>query len=87
MTINRNTALALIACVAIGYWMAGGKPPRPEPLADRPVLRWIAKAAKQLLWVAVFVEPAPPEPQARQIVKAPAIGDDGYAVIDHGKGW
>jgi hypothetical protein len=40
-----------------------------------------------MLWIAVFVEPAPPEPESRQLVKAPAIGDDGYAVIDHGKGW
>lgn len=87
MKIDRNTALVLIACVAIGYFMASPPAKPVGPLADRPVLRWIAKAAKQLLWVAVFVEPAPPEPQGRQMVHAPAIGDDGYAVIDHGKGW
>ena len=87
MKLDRNTALVLIACVALGYWLASppGKP--VGPLADRPVLRWIAKAAKQMLWIAVFVEPAPPEPESRQMVKAPAIGDDGYALIDHGKGW
>ena len=86
MKLDRNTILVLIACVALGYWIASPSQPA-GPLADRPVLRWIARAAKQLLWVAVFVEPAPPEPQSRQLVKAPAIGDDGYAVIDHGKGW
>lgn len=87
MKLDRNTIIVLLACVAIGYWMASppGKP--ITPLADRPVLRWIAKTAKTLLWVAVFVEPAPPEPQARQLVKAPTIGEDGYAVIDHGQGW
>ena len=86
MKLDRNTILVLIACVALGYWLADN-PSKPEPLADRPVLRWIAKAAKNLLWIAVFVEPAPPEPQAGQTIKAPAIGDDGYALIDHGKGW
>lgn len=86
MKLDRNTVLVLIACVAIGYFAASPSQP-VGPLADRPVLRWIAKAAKQLLWVAVFVEPAPPEPQGRQMVHAPAIGDDGYTVIDHGKGW
>ena len=86
MKFDRNTILVLIACVALGYWIAS--PGQPVgPLADRPVLRWIARAAKQLLWVAVFVEPAPPEPQSRQLVKSPAIGDDGYAIVDHGKGW
>lgn len=87
MKLDRNTALVLIACVAIGYYMASPPSKPVGPLADRPVLRWIAKAAKQMLWIAVFVEPAPPEPQSRQLVKAPAIGDDGYAVINHGNGW
>lgn len=84
MKLDRNTALVLIACVALGYWMASPPSQPVGPLADRPVLRWIAKAAKQLLWVAVFVEPAPPE--SRHMVKA-TVGDDGYVVIDHGQGW
>ena len=87
MKLDRNTILVLLACVALGYWMASPPSQPVGPLADRPVLRWIAKSAKNLLWISVFVEPAPPEPQSRQMVKAPAIGDDGYAVIDHGKGW
>lgn len=87
MKLDRNTALVLIACVALGYYIASPPSQPVGPLADRPVLRWIAKAAKQMLWIAVFVDPAPPEPQSRQMVKAPAIGDDGYAVINHGHGW
>jgi hypothetical protein len=87
MKLDRNTLLVLVACAALGYWLASSPDRKPQPLEDRPVLRWIVKTAKTLLWVAVFVEPAPPEPDARHIVKAPAIGDDGYAVIDHGKGW
>lgn len=86
MKLDRQTALLLVACVAIGYWLAS-PPSRPTPLEDRPVLRWITRTAKQLLWIAVFVEPAPAQANARQMVKAPAIGEDGYAVIDHGRGW
>ncbi len=87
MKLDRNTLLTLAACVAIGYWLASPPDKNVAPLADRPVLRWIVKTAKTLLWVAVFVEPAPPEPEARHLAKAPAIGDDGYTVVDHGKGW
>lgn len=87
MKFDRNTTLVLVTCVAIGYWLAGPPDKPVTPLADRPVLRWIVKTAKTLLWVAVFVEPPPPEAEARHLVKAPAIGDDGYTVVDHGKGW
>jgi hypothetical protein len=83
MTLNRNTVLMLVAALALGWWM--GQPARkPQPLEDRPVLRWIAKAAKTFLWVAVFVE----EPPAEQPVQVQAVvGDDGYVKVDHGRGW
>lgn len=85
LAINRNTVLIVVACLALGYWLAAPSQPA-GPLANRPVMRWIAKAAKNLLWVAVFVEPAPADTQ-QHMVKSPAIGDDGFAIIDHGKGW
>lgn len=83
MTINRNTLLILVAAMALG-WYLGQPPAKPQPLEDRPVLRWIIKAAKTALWVAVFVEPPPPEQHAE--VRA-VIGDDGYVQVDHGRGW
>lgn len=83
MTINRNTVYLLAAGLLIGWW-ASQPAAKPQPLEDRPVLRWIAKTAKTLLWVAVFVEPAPPEqpPEIRA-----HVGEDGYVVVDHGRGW
>lgn len=80
--MNRTT-MAVIVALALGWWIA--QPPRkPQPLEDRPVVRWIIKTAKAALWIAVFVEPPPPEQTAE--VRA-VIGDDGYVKVDHGRGW
>jgi len=89
MKIDRSTLLILVAGFVIGWWLAsGGDTRKPTvPLADRPVLRWVVKTAKTLLWVAVFVEPAPPEePEHARTVKA-QVGDDGFVRLDHGRGW
>jgi len=84
MTIDRKTVMSLVAGVAIGYWLVGPAVNPPKP--DRPVVRWIVRAAKNFLWFAAFAE-RPPEPQPDQrIVQAPAIGEDGYPLIDHGRG-
>jgi len=83
MTLNRNTLLILVAAFLFGMWL--GQPARkPQPLEDRPVLRWIIKAAKTALWVAVFLEDPPPEQNAE--LRA-VVGEDGYVVVDHGRGW
>jgi len=83
MTIDRKTVFTLVAGLALGYWCAGSSAP-PKP--DRPVVRWVVRAAKHFLWFAAFAE-RPPEPQPDQrIVQSPAIGDDGYPLIDHGRG-
>lgn len=87
MTFDRNTLMILAAAFAIGYWASSKPEPEPKPLDDRPVIKWIVRTAKQLLWIAVFVEPAPPDVTARQVVKTKSIGTDGYAVINHGDGW
>ena len=84
MNLNRNTLLVIVAAFALGWWFSAPASVPPNPLEDRPVLRWIAKTAKTLLWVAVFVEPAPPEqnPEIRA-----HVGEDGYVKVDHGRGW
>jgi hypothetical protein len=88
MKLDRNTLMILATAFAIGYWLAGGKPePEPKPLDDRPVVRWIVRTAKQLLWIAVFVEPAPADVTDRHLARTHTVGPDGYAVIDHGDGW
>ena len=51
------------------------------------MLRWIAKAARTLLWVSLLAEKPPAEPQPDHQVRAVHIGDDGYPVIHNGRGW
>lgn len=81
MKLDRTTLLILVVVFAAGWWTSSRPAPAPGP-GDRPVLRWIAKAAKNLLWVAVFVEPAPPEPAAR-VVHA-RVDRDGFAILENG---
>jgi hypothetical protein len=80
MKLDRNTLLILVIVFAAGWWTSSRPGPGPGP-HDRPVLRWIAKAAKNLLWVAVFVEPAPPE--AARVVHS-RVDRDGNRVLDNG---
>lgn len=85
MTFDRKTVLIVVAALAVGYWFAGSGSPQPAP--DRPVVRWVVRTAKQLLWIAAFADPPPaPVVHEQRLVRAPAIGDDGYPVIDHGRG-
>jgi hypothetical protein len=85
MQIDRKTLFVLIAAVAFGYWMAGR--PATPPAPDRPAVRWIVRAAKNLLWIAAFADPPPAEAQGdRRLVQAPLVGDDGYRIVDHGRG-
>lgn len=87
--MDRKQLATVVIAFAIGYWISSTPiAPHPwQPQHDRPVLRWIARAAKGLLWIAVFAEPAPPAVQDRQLVHAPPIGEDGYPLVDHGKGF
>jgi len=86
MKLDRNTVFVLVAAAAFGYWLAGDRSPRPGP-PDRPVLTWIARAAKNLLWIAAFADPPPPAArQDARLVQAPTIGDDGFPLIDHARG-
>jgi hypothetical protein len=49
--------LALILAFALGGWI--GDESRQQP--DRPVLKFLAKAARWGLWLMVVGEPAPPQ--------------------------
>lgn len=80
-------ALVAAVALALGYYVAASGHDAPRP-ADRPVVRWIARAAKNLLWVALLAEEPPQEPQPdHQYAHAPRIGDDGYPILDNSKGW
>lgn len=85
--IDRKTLLIMVAAFAVGYFVSGSSSPPGPPAPDRPVLRWIAKAAKSLLWIALIAEQPPAQAAERQLVHAPPVGEDGYQVVDHGRGW
>ena len=87
MTFDRKTLYVLVAAFAVGYWCSGSPSPPGPPAPERPVLRWIARAAKSLLWIALVAEQPPTAQADRHLVHAPPVGDDGYQVVDHGKGW
>lgn len=84
--IDRKTVLTFVAAVALCWaWQHHAAPaPSPWQPKDRPVLRWIARAAKSLLWIALVAEPPPPQYE-RQLVHSPHVGDDGYPAIDNGR--
>lgn len=88
MTLDRKTVFALVAAFAVGWWFSSsGYAPGPTPANDRPVLRWIGRAARSLLWISLIAEEPPAQPEARHLVHAPPVGEDGYQRIDHGEGW
>ena len=88
MKIDRKTLILCVACLLIGSWGSstsapdvGPFGPAPRPLDDRPVLKWIARAARGLLWISLMTE-QPPKPEAQHLAKH--YGDDQ---IDFGRGW
>lgn len=84
-TQQRNTSILIVVALLAGWWVGSANRRPPGPLEDRPVARWIARTAKQLLWIAVFVEPPPPAHEPQSVRSE--IGADGYVKVDHGRGW
>lgn len=87
MTIDRKTVITFVAAFALCWVWTHHQTPAPSPWQpkDRPVLRFIARAAKSLLWVALIAEPPPPATYDRQLVHAPPVGEDGHPIIDNGR--
>jgi hypothetical protein len=48
--IDRKTVLVVVVALACGYFVANWQ---TSQASDRPVLRFIARAAKTFLWVAL----------------------------------
>lgn len=87
MNLDRKTLILCVACLLIGSWCSstsdtvpGPFGPRPKPLDDRPVLKWVARAARGLLWISLMTEPPPTQPEPVHL----AHGD---GQIDFGRGW
>jgi len=86
--MDKRLAYAFVAGVALALWLNSNTSPVPSPFnptpePSRPVMRFIARAAKNALWLMLLAEPAPSQ-AGRQIVQH-AVGEDGYPVIDHAR--
>lgn len=79
----RTVAIVCVVAFAFGMWQAQPAD-NPKPLADRPILRALAKIAKVGLWVMLAAEPAPDSQP--QIVHA-HIQPDGTHGLNHSRGW
>lgn len=88
MTISkRSLVLLCLACLAVGWWLSTSpsSPVGPrEP--DRPFLRFVMRAAKSFLWLAIVADPPPEDPAEPQFVHA-RVGADGYRQLEHRRGW
>ena len=88
--MNRKTLAVALVALVLGYWLAASPSspvPAPRP-NDRTVVRWIARMAKSFLWVALLAEKPPAEPEPdHYYARSERIGDDGYPIVDHARGW
>lgn len=76
LQLDRHLVAIVCVALAIGYCAPLMLPAKP----DRPVLRWVAAAAKNLLWIAAFAERPPAE-------QAVANKSHEEFAVDHGRGW
>ena len=87
VTLDRSTVFAVLAVLAIWWWASSSTPaPRPwAPQKERPVITWVIRTAKSLLWLAAFAERPPAAPEQAAVQQR--IGDDGFPLVDHSRGW
>jgi len=78
----RPAIVAMLVGLAIGWFMFSGGSDSPRK-DERPFLKWVARAAKNLLWISLMFEEPPEEIQP---VKS-EVGEDGYVMVEHGRGW
>lgn len=87
MRVDRNTAIVVVLALAAGYWLAtSSSSPLGPPAKDRPVLRFIARAAKSFLWIALVAERPPEQAEQAYVIHAP-VGPDGAPTLNHARGW
>lgn len=85
MKIDKRIVAAIVLAFVLGYWWSGSRQEPWTPHKDRPWLTWIAGAAKRLLWIAIVADPPPAD-----TIDEPAearVGDDGYRLVQHKRGW
>jgi hypothetical protein len=85
--IDKKTLCIVAVAFVIGMYMTGSgrsDGPAPQPAPRRPVLQWISRTARTLLWVALLTEPPPAE---KNYVVHARVDDEGRPMLDHGRGW
>lgn len=89
--MDRRNWTVIVVAMVVGYWLASSPSspiPSPSPEPSRPVARWFARAAKNVLWFALLAERPPEEPQPdHHVARSERVGDDGYPIIHNGRGW
>jgi hypothetical protein len=85
MNSRKAMIVGLVAGLVIGWVAFDGGPIFTPDKPDRPVLRWVARMAKSMLWVMVFAEPAPRDESAGY-AKAVHFAPDGTVAVDHARG-
>jgi hypothetical protein len=85
VTMPRPTLiLVCLACLYAG-WVVRSEVPM-SPLEQRPILAAVVRFAKTALWFAAFAEPAPPDSRAVE-VQSVMVDEQGYAHLNHARGW
>lgn len=90
MKVDKRIVVVAVAAFALAYFLAHGSGggPFPNPFVpakkDRPVLKFIVRAAKSLLWIAVFAEERPADTHYTCRVE---VDRDGQALLNHAEGW
>jgi len=91
MKLDRKMVAVAVAAFALAFFVARNESDSiiPNPFApqkpDRPFLKFVVKAAKTFLWVAMFAEPKPPV--AAHHVVLSRIGPDGHECLNHAEGF
>lgn len=84
MKIDAKVVFLCLACLVGGWWLSGGESSSTVK-PQRPVLKFLGRAARTLLWVSLFVEKTPDHPPATY---AHARFDEaGQPLLDHARGW
>lgn len=88
MKLDRNIVVVAIAAAALAWFAARGDGPLPNPFVPqrphRPFLQFVARVAKNALWLVAFAEPRPAE-HRHHYVQA-TVGPDGRELLDHAEG-
>ena len=84
MTIDRKLIAAVLIAFVLGLWWSSSSTAW-SPHKDRPVLTWITGAAKRLLWIAIIADPPPADVEQRHAEAR--VGEDGFKVVEHRRGW